>query len=166
MADIAFLLLIFFLVTTTIETDQGITVKLPPWDPNPVDSRVNKRNVLAINLNLNDQLLVRDELIQVEELVDRIKEFVLNPNNNDELSSAPNKAIVAYKCDRNSTYDAYIQVYDRIKTAYREMWSDIAMRDYGIPYNEEMPSDMRQEIRAQVPFIVSESESSDYGEPD
>jgi len=77
MADIAFLLLIFFLVTTTIDIDKGITVKLPPWSNEEVDpTKLNKRNVFSVLVNADDQLLVRGELAEVEELRERTKEFI------------------------------------------------------------------------------------------
>lgn len=163
MADIAFMLLIFFLVTTTMDQDQGITVKLPPWQEVDVQPPpVNPRNIFMIHLNAADQLLVRGEAGYLSSLTDRCKEFVLNPSHDPTLSAAPNKAVIAIKSDRNTTYEAYIQVYDRIKSAYTEMWSDISMRDYGKPYSDALPSVWKKAIRDQVPFIVSESESTDH----
>jgi len=141
----------------------SLTVKLPPWQEIDVKPPpVNPRNIFMIHLNANDQLLVRGEPGDLYTLTDRCKEFVLNPNNNPKLASAPNKAVIALKNDRSTSYEAYINVYDRIKSAYTQMWTEISMRDYGVPYSESMPSDRRKVIRDQVPFIVSESESSDH----
>lgn len=111
MADMDFMLLIFFLVTTTMDTDQGITVKLPPWIDYPVESKIIKRNVFSINLDLYDQLLVRGELTNMEDLKNKYVNFILNPADDPAMSSAPNKAVIAYKCDRATSYDAYIQIY-------------------------------------------------------
>jgi len=148
MADIAFMLLIFFLVTTTMDTDQGITVKLPPWtdvsEPPPL---IPKRNIFMINLNAADELLVRGEYAQVMELKNKCKDFILNPTKNPKMASAPNKAIIAIKSDRNTSYNTYIQVYNQIKSAYTEMWNEIAQRDHGIAYSEALPSNIKKAIR-------------------
>ena len=80
MADIAFLLLIFFLVTTTIEEDKGVLVRLPPWSEEEPDIlKFNKRNVYSILVNANNDLLVRGEPKQVGDLREDIKEFIMNP---------------------------------------------------------------------------------------
>jgi len=87
MADIAFLLLIFFLVTTTIDVDKGVLVKLPPWsDEEPDITKLNKRNVFSVLVNAQNQLLVRGEPTNVADLKDRTKEFIANPQKRDDLS--------------------------------------------------------------------------------
>src|SRR5690625_4734207 len=88
MADIAFLLLIFFLMTATIDSDSGITVKLPPWSDEPPDPmRLSERNVFSVLVNANDQLLVRDEPANLEDLRERAKEFIMNPARSEEHTS-------------------------------------------------------------------------------
>ena len=86
MADIAFLLLVFFLVTTTMDSDFGLSRKLPP--PLEVDQEIidiKQRNVLTVLVNANDQLLVKGELMQIEDLKEKAKEFIANPKNSDDL---------------------------------------------------------------------------------
>ena len=132
MADIAFLLLVFFLVTTTIDADKGITVKLPVWTdvpPPPVD--INQRNVLPVLVNSHDQLLVKGDLITVDELKEKAKIFLTNNGANPRLSDNPDKAVISLKNDRGTSYDIYIQVQNEIKAAYHEIWDDESMIRFG-----------------------------------
>lgn len=152
MADIAFLLLIFFLVTTTIASDKGITNLLPPKnDPNrpPDEIKINERNIFNILVNANDQLLVEGEyLSSTEGLSGQIKEFLLNFGNPDEAAVAlynglpaslkaiakrdPSSsdhpmsggAVVSIKTNRGTSYDRYLEVFDQVKRAYFEIYAE------------------------------------------
>lgn len=128
MADIAFLLLIFFLVTTQIATDKGILIRLPPKpDPNepPPDIKFNQRNIFKILINSQDDLLVEDEpLRDVTLLKDMVKKFVLNNGRDPDLSDSPSDAIVSIKADRGTSYDIFINVYDQCEAAYMEMYGE------------------------------------------
>ena len=127
MADIAFLLLIFFLVTTTIEKDSGINRKLPPMEE--IDPPIIKqKNIFTVLLNGKDQLLVEDELMEVADLRDAAVEFL--DNNGDETcdycqgnkdprsSDNPDKAIISLKNERETSYAAYISVQNELVAAY------------------------------------------------
>lgn len=165
MADIAFLLLIFFLVTTTIAQDKGIQVLLPPWsDVPPEITQLNKRNVFAVLVNADDQLLVRGELANVEDLKDRAKEFIRNPYNREDLAKDPTQAIISLKNDRGTKYGTYVEVYNELKAAYEELWDEASQRKYGRDYDEEMPTAMKKEIRAEIPFVLSEAEPTSFGD--
>jgi len=161
MADIAFLLLIFFLVTTQIDTDKGIFVKLPYWDTDIALTEVNTRNVFSIKVNRNNQLLVEGNLGQLEGLREQVKEFILNPSQKQHLASAPNKAVVAIQNDRGTSYQTYIGVYNEIKAAYMELWDEAAQRQYGLLF-----ADLNQagqvEIRKRIPSVISESEPTEF----
>ena len=148
MADIAFLLLIFFLVTTTIATNKGLMLQLPPKpDPNqpPPDINKNKRNIFKVLVNSQDRLLVEDEpLNDVTELKGMVKDFVLNfgspdgeaialyntlpgelkaqANRNPNSSDHPNEAVVSFKSDRGTSYEMYIAVLDQLQGAYFEIY--------------------------------------------
>ncbi|MGL1885968.1 MAG: biopolymer transporter ExbD [Reichenbachiella sp.] len=152
MADIAFLLLIFFLVTTTIANDKGIAMLLPPKpDPNQEDEieiKMHDRNIFKILANSQDRLLVEDEPMQdVKQLRSMIKDFVLNfrkpsvdgiqlynslpaslrsfVNKNgkrEDYSDEPGKAVVSFKADRGTSYELYISVLDEINAAYNEIY--------------------------------------------
>jgi len=165
MADIAFLLLIFFLVTTTIVEDKGITVKLPPWSEEEPDiTKLKKRNVFSVLVNAQDQLLVRGEPSRVEELRERAKEFISNPSKLENLAEKPTKAIISLKNDRGTSYDAYLMVYNELKAAYSELWDEMSQRKYGIPYTDDMPFAYKKSIREEIPFVLSEAEPTAFGE--
>jgi biopolymer transport protein ExbD len=176
MADIAFLLLIFFLVTTTIDTDAGMLVKLPQWvEPEdlPPPDKANKHNVLEILVNQYDQLLVNGDLAEIRELKKKTKEFV--DNNADgsciyckgfgdpDMSDSPQKAIVSLKNDRATSYDAYISVYNELKAAYSELRDVVSKAQFGKSY-EDLTKDQQREIKDMYPIRISEAEPVSYGE--
>ncbi len=165
MADIAFLLLVFFLVTTTMNPDTGITVKLPPWSEDDAQEvKLNKRNVFAVLVNANNDLLVRGEPEDITSLRERAKEFIANPSHREDLAEAPNKAIISLKNDRGTKYATYIMVYNELKAAYRELWDAESQRLYGVPYSEDMSTEQKKKIRSKYPFILSEAEPTAFGE--
>ncbi len=152
MADIAFLLLIFFLVTTTIANDKGIAMLLPPKpDPNqpPPEVTKNDRNIFKILANSQDKLLVEDEpLSDVFELREMVKSFILNfgspgeegvaiynslPSSMKAYSSQvrrtdysddPTEAVVSFKADRGTSYELYVQVLDQVNAAYNDVYGE------------------------------------------
>lgn len=128
MADIAFLLLIFFLVTTTFPNDRGILFTLPPKpnpDEPPPDVTKNDRNIFKILVNSNDQLLVEDEPLEDVFLIKNlVKEFVLNNGRNSSLSDNPEEAVVSFKTDRGSSYEIFIDILDQLDGAYNEMYGE------------------------------------------
>lgn len=165
MADIAFLLLIFFLVTTTIDVDKGIMVKLPPWSEEEVDpERLKTRNVFSVLVNAQDQLLVRGEIADVKQLRERAKEFIANPNKRPDLAEKPTKAIISLKNDRGTSYRTYLEVYNELYAAYDELWDELCQRLYGKPYSEDLPLEIRKEIKGKIPFVLSEAEPTAFGE--
>ena len=165
MADIAFLLLIFFLVTTTIVEDKGITVKLPPWSEEPPETeRLKSRNVFSVLVNAQNQLLVRGEPVAIEDLRERAKEFIANPTQRPDLAERPTRAIISLKNDRGTNYNTYLTVYNELKGAYNELWDELSQRKYGIPYNEDMPTAYLKEIRKESPMVLSEAEPTAFGE--
>ncbi len=167
MADIAFLLLIFFLVTTTIDSDKGITVKLPPWSEEPPDpTKLATRNVFSVLVNANDQLLVRDEPADLNSLRERAKEFIMNPQGRDDLAASPNQAIISLKNDRGTTYEVYLEVYNELKAAYDELWDEESQRMYGVPFSDDLTTDQKNAIRLKIPFVLSEAEPTSFGEED
>jgi len=160
MADIAFLLLIFFLVTTTILMDKGIMVKLPPWEEDITLINPPPKNVLSVKINAANQLLVEKEEEQIGELRARTKEFIMNPNRRSDMPSSPNRAIVAIQNDRETSYKAYLEVYNEIKAAYNELWDEAAKRQYGMHYTS-LDRKSQKSIRSDIPLVISESEPTD-----
>jgi biopolymer transport protein ExbD len=147
MADIAFLLLIFFLVTTTIETDSGISRKLPPIDDSKEKPPIIKeKNVFTVNVNRNDELLVEDERMQLKDLRKAAVEFLdnggdgscnyCNGKKDPASSDNPDKAIISLKNDRETSYKMYISVQNELVAAYNELRNKRAQSLYGKSFIE------------------------------
>ncbi|MCB0514755.1 MAG: biopolymer transporter ExbD [Chitinophagales bacterium] len=164
MADIAFLLLIFFLVTTTMNIDKGILVTLPPYDPNQEETKVdiNQRNVLEILVNFKDQLLVEGEPLEITELRTLTKKFVNNNGIDPEMSENPKKAVVSMKNDKSTTYNRYIEVYNEVRAAYNELRDEYAQQQFGRKY-DNLTEDQQKTVRDEYPLRLSEAEPEDYG---
>ena len=165
MADIAFLLLIFFLVTTTIVEDKGITVKLPPWsEEDPDITKLKSRNVFAVLVNAQNDLLVRGEPMDITMLREKTKEFIVNPTQREDLAERPTKAIITLKNDRGTNYETYVSVYNELKAAYDELWDEMCLRKYGVNYSEDLPLAWRKSIKDEIPMVLSEAEPTNFGE--
>ena len=161
MADIAFLLLIFFLVATTIDQDKGIMRKLPPLpeeDQPPIEVKANMRNVLFVWLNSNDDLLVKGEPAKIEELRDICKAFVDNRGRRADYSDSPDEAIISLKNDVGTSYNMYIQVQNEIAAAYRELRDEFAIKMYGKKFEELEKEDQVKRVKKEYPMRVSEAE--------
>lgn len=161
MADIAFLLLIFFLVTTQIVEDQGIRVKLPPYDPTIIADPVPSKNVLSVLINSSDELLIEGKRASIEELRSRTKDFIMNPQRLSTMPSNPKKAVVSLKNDRSTSYDTYLAVYNELKGAYHELWEAAAQKDFHKSY-QQLRKEEQKQVRSIIPLIISEAEPSDY----
>lgn len=145
LADIAFLLLIFFLVVTTIDVDTGIGLMLPPI-PDDVDPPpVNERNLLNILVNAQGMVLLDEEPSAISEVRQRVKDFVDNPNNDPELSESPDDAIVSIKTDRRTPYNVYINMLDEVMGAYNELRNTASQSRFGVPYSALEDNSVQQE---------------------
>lgn len=161
MADIAFLLLIFFLVATTIETDKGILRKLPPLpqeDQPPIEIKANMRNVLFVWVNQNDQLLVKGEEAKIEDLREITKAFIDNNGRNPKYSVSPQEAIVSLKNDVGTSYYMYIKVQNEVAAAYRELRDVLSVKLYGKKFMDLEEEKQVKKIKAEYPMRVSEAE--------
>lgn len=148
MADIAFLLLIFFLVTTTIQTDQGINRKLPPIDDTikPEDNIIKEKNIFTVLINRKDQLLVEDQLVELKDLRQKAIDFLDNGGDGtcayckggrDEASSDnPDKAIISLQNDAETSYKAYIAVQNELVAAYYFLRDRECQTRYGKTFRE------------------------------
>ncbi len=165
MADIAFLLLIFFLVTTTIAEDKGIRVKLPPWSEEEPDiTQLKKRNVYSVLVNAQNQLLVRGEPMNIRNLRDNAKEFISNPYQREDLAERPTRAIISLKNDRGTNYKTYLEVYNELKAAYDELWDELSMKMYNVHYSEDLDIAKKKAIKKEIPMVLSEAEPTAFGE--
>lgn len=128
MADIAFLMLTFFLVTTTISNDRGLSIQLPPPpEQTPVDVKIQEHNMFKIQVNSSDALLVEgNPMSDVSGLKEDIKKFILNRGHDPLSSDSPEKAIVSYKTDRGTTHRRFIQILDIIQGAYYDIYAEQA----------------------------------------
>ncbi|MBT33892.1 MAG: hypothetical protein CMO01_29875 [Thalassobius sp.] len=160
MADIAFLLLIFFLVTTTIVNDKGILMKLPVKNNESVD--LNQRNVFTILVNSKNEILAEDELIKFDLLKDRTKKFIDNNGANPFLSDSPLKAVISIKTDRGTTYDAYLKVLDELKLSYNELRAaslGISLEVYkNLDVKNPEEKEMLDQARETYPMQISDAE--------
>lgn len=131
MADIAFLLLIFFLVTTTIVNDQGLFVLLPPETQSM--QKLKDRNVLNIRINSADKVLVENEsLTAIDQLDERVREFVLNPLAASDKSEHPANAVISIHTDRNTSHRQFIRILDKVHEGYHRIYAE----RLGITINE------------------------------
>jgi len=196
MADIAFLLLIFFLVTTTMDVDAGISRRLPEKPPpNQEDIIVKKHNVFQVIVNRNDDILVQGEYRKIDEIKDLAVEFIDNGGGvgnpikffnevkgsectwcegkkDPESSDHPNKAIIAIKTDRSTSYETYIAVQNEVGAAYTFLRNRLAKKKYGQTFSDMVKEDLNnkanpsqklkkkiKEIKAMYPEIITEAES-------
>jgi len=159
MADISFLLLIFFLVSTTLDVEKGIFAKLPPIsDESP--PHYKDRNILSLRINFSDELMVEGEHADLMHLREQVKEFILNPKHLAVLAESPGKAVVSLQNDRSTSYNAYVSVYNEVKGAYNELWDNEA----GIKYNnvfKSLSKKQQKDIRSRIPLLISEGELLD-----
>jgi biopolymer transport protein ExbD len=185
MADIAFLLLIFFLVTTTMDTDTGLIRKLPEIPPadQPPPPKINKRNIFEILVNKNNQLLVEDQYMQVTDLRAKAKEFIKSEQGNEnlpefkmteipQLGVVPvSKQIISLQNDMGTSYEMYIKVQNELVAAYNELRNEFALQKFGKPYTELVQksgsSDLMEEkmkaVKKFYPQRISEAEPKKVG---
>ena len=179
MADIAFLLLIFFLVATTMNIDTGLTRKLPPLPENQKqqqsDKKIKERNVFEVLINSNDQLLVEGEPMKISSLRESAKEFISNPQNKDNLPAmtekefpevgvlkVPKNHIISLQNDRGTSYEMYLHVQNELVAAYNELRNEIATRKFGKKF-EELSSKRQKAIKEAYPQVISEAEPKNVG---
>lgn len=176
MADISFLLLIFFLVTTTMDVDSGIVRRLPPPpDPTADIPIINERNVFNILVNKNDRLFIDNRWGDIRTLRAETKEFLANPSNRDDLSEKKletipflgeypvSKGIISLKNDRGTSYEMYIQVQNELTAAVNELRDELAKQKFGKRFSEITDQDVVSAIQKAIPMPISEAEPEDIG---
>ncbi|MBE0661013.1 MAG: biopolymer transporter ExbD [Bacteroidales bacterium] len=176
MADIAFLLLIFFLVTTTMDVDSGIVRRLPPpIDPTVEPPPVRERNIMNVLVNSRDALLVNREPGDLTMLRQRVKAFIQNRENRGDwpekrLDTIPpfgevfvSRGVVSLKNDRGTSYDMYIQVQNELAAAFSEMRNELAMEEFGLRYDQLDNPEWLNAINKAIPVAISEAEPEDVG---
>jgi biopolymer transport protein ExbD len=176
MADISFLLLTFFLLTSSIDTDLGITRKLPPPpDPNQEVSDVNKRNVFTVLVNKYDGLLVQNRPADISQLRDQAKEFLANPTDRIDLPEKKSveieglgtymvsKGVISLQNDRGTSYKMYIQVQNELAAAVNELRNELSKQRFGVAFDKLSDQDQINAISKAIPVSISEAEPKDVG---
>ncbi|MFM8565915.1 MAG: ExbD/TolR family protein [Bacteroidota bacterium] len=173
MADIAFLLLIFFLVTTTMDVDKGLLVKLPPWtEESSEEQDIKEKNIFVVLVNAQNQLLIEDEYASLEDIRRLAKEFIDNngdgscedcrglrdPNSSDN----PRKAVISLQNDRGTSYKTFVTVRNELLGAYAELRNDLAERKYGRDYESLSETD-KEAVNEIYPQFISEAEPVKIG---
>ena len=183
MADIAFLLLIFFLVSTTMDTDMGILRILPPMpeeQQNEEEVEVRERNIFVVLVNRDNQLLVEGELMDIKDLREAAKEFIVNPYNDESLPAKElvdvkffgpmeltTKHVISLQNDRGTSYDMYIAVQNELAAAYTELRDEICERKFGVKFDDLKGEEFeaKREVIEKViyPRKISEAEPRNVG---
>lgn len=186
MADIAFLLLIFFLVSTTMDTDSGLFRKLPPMpekNQQEEQKEIKERNIFVVLVNKYNQLFVENDLMDIRDLRAAAKEFIANPDNKPNLPErVPTEVpyfgmypvtkyhVISLQNDRGTSYETYIAVQNELTAAYDELRNELSMQRFGVKYddlfagNETEPEDPRKKAIDEIyPLKISEAEPKNIG---
>ena len=178
-ADIAFLLLIFFLITTSMDTDRGLARRLPPPVPkdqkNDADVDIKKRNLLVVLVSSGNQIMCGGELTDIKQLKDKVKEFVENPYND---ANKPEKVevdvpyfgkkmvsknhVISLQSDRGTSYQAYIDVQNELAAAYNELRDDVSKEKFGKAFMD-LDEEQQKAVQQIYPQKISEAEPKNYG---
>ena len=174
-ADIAFLLLCYFLMTSTMGEDSGLQRRLPPM-PNEnqevQDQKINRRNIIVVKINAQDRLLAGSDAIDVSLLKDRIKDFLTNPTDDPNLPEKEvkdiegfgaypvSKGVISLQNDRGTSYQAYIAVQNELVKAINELRDDFSKRYYGKVYTQ-LTEEQQKIAREAIPQNISEAEPKD-----
>jgi biopolymer transport protein ExbD len=178
MADIAFLLLIFFLVATTMDIDTGISRLLPPMpedEEQEDDTEIRERNVFVVLINKDDQLFVEREVVDISQLKEMTQEFFVNPNEDPDLSEKRplevdffgemmvSKGVISLRNDIGTSYGKYIEVQNELAAAVNELRNNLCMERFGKKYDDldplnEVEKDLIDAVKKVYPMAISEAE--------
>ena len=174
-ADIAFLLLCYFLMTTTMGSQTGLSRRLPPMpdkEQKVDDQKVNRRNIIIVKINSADRLLAGSEPIDVSQLKDKIREFLTNPMNDPNLPEKEeieiegygkcpvSKGVISLQNDRGTSYHAYIAVQNELVKAINELRDEFARKNYGKSFIQ-LSEDKQDIVKKAIPQNISEAEPKD-----
>ena len=177
LADIAFMLLIFFLVTTTMDVDSGLERRLPQWvDQEQIkdDQQIKERNVFVVLVNRNNDLLVEGEYADIEDLRERAKEFMANPYDDESLPEKEpvqvpffgevmvTKGVISLRNDLDTKYGTYIAVQNELVGAINELREELSQQQFGKSYND-LNKDQQDAVRDIYPSRISEAEPKKAG---
>ncbi len=158
MADIAFLLVLFFLMTSTILDKKGLFVGLPEEDADTsAHVAVEARNVFNISLDSGDVLRIQDTIAHIASVQQRLISFVLNSEGQLMYASAPDKAVVNFRFHPNVSFQSYLEVLDHIKMASKKCREEYARKLYNRPL-DSLPYSQQQQVISELPLPIYESD--------
>ena len=179
MADISFLLLIFFLVTTSMDVNQGLARRLPapiPPDAKVEDTAINKRNLFVVKINWENKLLVQGQELDVRQLRAKAKEFIANANDDPNMPRLfeedfgqpfgtlkyTKEHVISVQNDAETQYQAYLEVQNELVAAYNELREECAQKYFHTAYTE-LDEEWQKKIQKIYPQKISEAEPKNYG---
>ena len=179
MADISFLLLIFFLVTTSMDVNQGLARRLPapiPPDAKVEDTDINKRNLFVVKINWENKLLVQGQEMDVRQLRAKAKEFIANANDDPNMPRLfeedfgqpfgtlkyTKEHVISVQNDAETQYQAYLEVQNELVAAYNELREECAQKYFHTAYTE-LDEEWQKKIQKIYPQKISEAEPKNYG---
>ena len=179
-ADIAFMLLLFFLMTSSMDTDKGLPRRLPQPVPkdqkNDTEVDIKKRNLLVVLVSSTNQIMCANEPIDISQLKDKVKEFIANPYNDEHLpekteidvpyfgkTMVTKNHVISLQNDRGTSYQAYIDVQNELAKAYNELRDELAQEKWQKKY-ADLNEEQQSAIREIYPQKISEAEPKKYGE--
>lgn len=176
MSDISFLLLTFFLLTSSIDTDLGIARRLPPpLPPNAPKPEIKERNVMAVLVSFEDRLRVRGENMDISELRHATKEFLSNPFNDKHKSEqvereithlgkvVMSKGVISLQNDNNTSYEMYIKVQNELTAAVNELRDELSKKHFGVFFADLTDEAKKEAIQKAIPVAISEAEPKEMG---
>ena len=174
-ADIAFLLLCYFLMTTTMGEQTGLQRRLPPIPDKDQaqDQQVNRRNIIIVRINSADKLFAGSEAMDIRFLKDKIKEFLTNPTNSPSLPEKEakeiegktymvSKGVISLQNDRGTSYQAYLAVQNELVKAVNELRDDFSRANFGKKFSR-LTEEEQDIVKKAVPQNISEAEPKDTG---
>jgi len=175
-ADIAFLLLIFFLVATTMNTDAGINRTLPPWveDTSKLDNQIKERNLMEVKIDQSDRIMAAGQIVRLTEIKDIAKDFYLNRNDDENLPEKEmtqidiigmypvSQGVISLQNDRGTSYDMYLKVQNELTRAVNEIRDEIAQEKFGARY-KDLSEPQREAINKAQKMPISEAEPKTIG---
>ena len=179
MADISFLLLIFFLVTTSMDVNQGLARRLPapvPPDQKVENTDINKRNLMVVKINSANQLMVQGQLLDIKQLRAKAKEIIKNENDDATLPKLVEEDfgepigvvkytkdhVISVQNDVDTQYQAYLDVQNELVAAYNELRDECARQYFHKAY-AELDEDQQKQVQKVYPQKISEAEPKNYG---
>ncbi|MDF9829290.1 biopolymer transporter ExbD [Parabacteroides sp. PF5-6] len=177
-ADIAFMLLLFFLLTSSMDTDRGLARRLPqpvPKDQKKEDVDIKKRNLMVVLINSSNQILANGQYVELKDLKGIVREFVENPYNDE---SKPEKVevdvpyygtmlvtkhhLISLQNDRGTEYQAYINVQNELASVYNELRDEMAKKKFGKAFMD-IDEEQQKAVQMIYPQKISEAEPKNYG---